>query len=1668
MWDVIDKYFKENPDFLVAHQLDSYNDFIHDKIKYIIHTLQEEFTIIEINKQNNKDEFKIITYVGGKDNNKIYISKPIIKDENGTRPLFPNEARLKDITYSVDIFVDILVEIIHYKSNLPSLKKGQMKDETDTILKEKIKLCSIPIMVKSKMCSLYKQPGPILTEVGECPYDTGGYFIIDGKEKVIVSQETLVTNRIFINKVEGGSDIDKYKYRAQVRNTEEDNNLFPKIIKLYMYNDIYAEGKKHNAITVEIPVKSKIDMKNSGENADSADTTKEVPLCILFRAFGIESDKEIAKYILTNFDDPVNIKILNFLQPTFNDGSHIYTQLEALTYLYNFVQFNQFDTESDKEKYNLVNIQNIIMHDIFPNIGTNFKDKAFILGYYTNVFIKTALGILPDTYRDNYMHKRISVPGTLMISIFRDFYNQFRNNYRKNIDIPYSNGLIKSIDNLKDMFSDARLYLIFDSHFITDKIYKSFKGDWGLLDESAGDAKRQRQGYVQDLNRLSHLGTISHLRRVRTPMNTDIKIVEPHKLHPSQYGVLCSTESPDGINIGIIKHFAMTTYITGTFNLEAIKECLDDHGVINIKKINITQVSNSTKIMINDTWYGIHHNPYILYNKLKLLKRNAIISIFTGINWNVYKNEIHIRMDSGRCVRPLLIVKDNKLLIKADSKYMEKSWLQLIKGITIADKDFNLIEHSKEYKKGLLTLLKYDYNTYNESNADTKLLQNASVIEYVDIEEVNYILLAMHESELEINKTYAYTHCEIHPSLAFSTYTNSVPFFNHNQSTRVVMSGAQGKQALGIYATNFNNRIDTASYVLHYPQKPLVNTKYDVYCNTDVLPNGENLIVAIMTYSGYNQEDAVIFNQAAIDRGCFNVTGYNAIVDEEKIDEKRKVKKLFTNTKEMKNFHNINIKEADYSTIDKNGLPIENAYIDDKHVLLGKYVEEEYSYSENNEKNIFSNESNVFSTQYRDESKLGSRLTYGHVDKVYLYSTKNQEKKVKIRMRNFKQPKIGDKAGCVKGDVLVLTNYGWKEIKDITLEDKVAILDKGSLVYENPIKLHKYDYNGKLYDIKSDYIDLTVTPDHRMYIRTPNNEEFRFCNARDCMNNGFYYKTHIENYEPEEWIGETYTLQFEHDKQIIAIDDWIRLIGLFIAYGSYCKNKENNTNYIQIIYNGEISKKYLIMTTFTNLQLDYEFDENKTYIIKNTNIIKYLQQYKVNKYSTYIPDFYKQLNKKQLRLLLSFIMSKDSITTKSKVLYEQLSIIAIHAGYVMNLDINKINDDTYKNNIYYEHEDINATDYINNSEQTILNDEIIKYINNISNYEESEKNRLSEFLKTRKNTSYSLIEYTITIQKPYSNKQLHTMTQQQMEQWIDYKGYVYCLSVRTEIFMIKQNNKICWTGNSKHGQKGTIGMILPTEEMPFNSDGIVPDIIINPHAFPKRMTIGHLLECLLSKLVCCLGKSIDGTAFDNNNLHDLFKYLNNYGFDDNGDELLYNGKTGEQISTKIFIGPTFYYRLKHMTADKINYRIGSKLTLPDGGKISNLVRQPPHGRANDGGLRMGEMEVNAVLAHGVGSLIKETMFDKSDKYSIMVDNDTGRIPIYNLEKSKLYQYNNNISQIHIPYAFKLLSQEAMGLNINPRFITNDMNEYNILQKEDEHNKEFDKLFGEYYDSKKIL
>jgi DNA-directed RNA polymerase II subunit RPB2 len=610
-------------------------------------------------------------------------------------------------------------------------------------------------------------------------------------------------------------------------------------------------------------------------------------------------------------------------------------------------------------------------------------------------------------------------------------------------------------------------------------------------------------------------------------------------------------------------------------------------------------VYDKVKVFINGAWIGISENPENLYNLLKDMKHKGIINIYTSIVFDYRLQEIRLCNDSGRITRPLLRVKNSNILLND-----------------------NILSDLKEHKL-----------IWDDLLTDCKI--DDAIVEYIDPEEQSFSLIATKPKDIIQNNgtdIYRYTHCEIHPSTIFGVVASCIPYPDHNQSPRNTYQCAQAKQAMGIYATNFNERMDKTAYVLSYPTRPLVDTRVMNLIKLNENPSGCNINVAIMTHTGYNQEDSLLVNKGSIDRGLLQITISHTEKDEDKQkingDEEIRCKPDPSKTKGMK-FGN-------YNKVNSKGVVPENTLIENRDIIIAKVTP--IKENRNDHTKV---------VKYEDGSKQYKTVEETYIDKNYIDRNGDGYSFAKVRLRSLRKPVIGDKF------------------------------------------------------------------------------------------------------------------------------------------------------------------------------------------------------------------------------------------------------------------------------------------------------------------------------------------------------------------------------------------------SSRHGQKGTVGNIIPEEDMPFTKDGVRPDIIINPHAIPSRMTIGQLKETLLGKVLVELGLFGDGTSFGELGVDAMSKKLLELGYEAHGNELMYNGLTGEQIECNVFMGPVFYQRLKHMVNDKQHSR--------SIGPMVNLTRQPAEGRSRDGGLRFGEMEKDAMVSHGASRFTRGRMYDSSDKYSVFVCKKCGLIASYNdqlhIHCCKTCDNRVDFSYVEIPYACKLLFQELTTMNVVPRIMT---------------------------------
>jgi len=1231
-WKLIDKYFTNNPNCLVAHHLESFNDFFRNGIKRIFYENNPVRFIENDDETTDGNRNECLLYLGGKDGNKIYYGKPVIYDDNNAHYMFPNDARLRNMTYGITIHYDVEVDFIYFIN-------GERK--THNMMLNKIFLGRFPIMLQSELCILNTMTREVRYNAGECRNDYGGYFIIDGKEKVVIPQEKFADNMLYIRKFK---DDEPYSFSAEIRSVSEDSS---KPIRTTSVKIVAPSASlTNNQIVVSVP-----------------NVRKPVPLFILMRALGIISDKDIITTCLLDLEK--NKSMIDLFIPSVHDASYFFTQQNAL----------EFMAELTK-RGTISNVLEILSDYFLPHLGElNFLDKGYFVGYMVYRLLKVFTKEDKPTDRDNFRFKRVELSGTLIYDLFREYYLIQKKNIARKIDEEYyyhkgsyqedtqvvkrkKSQVKEKIQTEQNKYKDNFIGLIesnvksfFKERIVEQGFKKAFKGNWGA------EAHTKRLGVVQDLNRLSWYTFISHLRKINLPLDSSAKVVGPRLLNSSQWGLIDPIDTPDGGNIGLHKHMSISAYITSgsschpiikwmrtTAALKLLMECLPE------------QISNSTKVFVNGSWVGVIDDPFGTINLLKLYRRNGILPIYTSLSFDIERNEIYIYTDSGRLCRPIYFIENGKISyensnivnsLKEHSKWNTISWENIVSGF-LPKSDSNF--HTKNNKI-------YDvYELYPDISQErdialNKLKSSQSIVEYIDTSEEETSLIATTENDLK--KSNFYTHMEIDPSLILGVMGNLIIYPENNPVVRNSFSCGQSKQAVSVYHSNFQMRIDKMGVVLNYGQIPLVKSRYLDYINREEQPYGVNAIVAIMCYTGYNVEDAILINEGSILRGLFRTTYYSMY---EAREESSKVSG-------MKNSKFVNIeknnvigkkKGYDYSFLDDYGLIKENTELNDKMILIGKV-----------------NANLTDKNTWIDDSIKPKKGQLGYVDKSFITLGEEGFNIAKVRLREERIPAIGDKMA------------------------------------------------------------------------------------------------------------------------------------------------------------------------------------------------------------------------------------------------------------------------------------------------------------------------------------------------------------------------------------------------SRAGQKGTIGLIIPEANMPFLEDGLRPDLIINPHAIPSRMTIGQIVESLFGIACVSYGAFGDCTAFQvkGANYSTYGPMLTKAGFHHSGNHVLYNGMTGEQIQSDIYMGPTYYMRLKHMVKDKINYRAR--------GPNQQLTRQPVQGRANDGGLRIGEMERDGVAAHGMSYFLNESFMVRADEYFMAVCNKTGAISIYNEEKNlfispyadgpiqfhtnpdgtinvKNYtKFGRSFSLLRVPYAFKLLIQELQVMNIQMRIITED-------------------------------
>lgn len=1456
---LLDVYFNQaNGRQIIAHQIESFNHFMDVEIPLIIK--QANPTTIrgspEIPLSGPRSalasatglstsaanallgkEMTALNFGGAKHEYEVVlefenpqIRKPTIFENNGSiQPMMPNDARLRNFTYASPLCVDIRVSTTFIDNTRGGIR------ETKERLFPNVHLGKIPVMVGSKYCLLHEQSHLNPRKIGECAEDLGGYFIVQGGERVIISQERMSENRPFVFR----------------------NNRNP--IKELEVVEIKCIGPKNEQVPKSNAVKIMYHPKNPQIHLLRVAIPRiktEVPLFIVFRALGILADKDILDLILgpegdSSFDD--------IIQESIEEAGFVITQEQALLYL-----AEQAAASTSKTQRH-IQVADLLAEELFPHIGKTEAayEKACFLAHMTRKVLWINSRRIQVDDRDGYPNKRVDLPGFLLANLVRGYFGtKMIKDMRAAIAKEIHSGSWRANGNYEDIINMSNIYKIIKSTILEVGLKSS------LATGNFGNAKLggpTKIGVSQVLNRLNYISGVSHLRRVSTPIEKTGKLVPPRKLNNTQWGFICPCETPEGHSVGVVKNMSSVANVSIYSNPGILRDFLDKSGLYtSLREASIEKKAEGTRIFVNGVWLGVSDKEETekLVSALRKAKRCGQIHIHTGIVWKIVLKELWLTTEAGRILRPILYAPAIREIAADESGALKEQ-----------------VDALADWESILL------WQTPSGKN----------LIEYLDSGESDGAYIAMTpEKAVEDERT---THCEIHPSTILGTIASNIPFPDHNQSPRNAYQSAMGKQAMGVYALNYRERFDALAHVLCYPNTPLVNPFMSKFYGLQTMPSGENIVVAIMTYSGYNQEDSIMINRASLERGRFRSVFYRTYKDEEKKNQSSGEEERFAKpdpelTRQTKH--------ANYEKLGEDGLVPENTYVDSDDILIGKVVP------------LRVPTGMVLpagTKRFRDVSKMPRNNEWGYIDKIFKNRNGEGYSFVKIRMRQDRMPEIGDKF-CLTADHDCLTDRGWVPIAEVTVDDKVAQLNResGEMEYVKPIETLVFDHMGDMYEVETQGVSLHTTLNHRMWIQRRDSDKYELIEAEKMVGKRVRFQSDgpIAGADIPIDIG-------DHHFEGEMANAWLRFMGVWFAEGWTYTNEKYYLHRIEIAAN----KPRVQNACFEDLKTlgwNYNFREtNKKLYVNEKDITTYLSEYSVGAINKKLPEWVWNLSANQCKKLLEGLMLGDGHETKSSCHYftssamlaNDIQRLAQHAGWTAYI--------------------VKRSDAGNTAH-----------------------------LKDGRTITSTVAAWCVQIRKTRLRPTLnhgHVSTQSGQTETIhkNFDGKVYCLRVPSEVFLVRRHGRCVWTGNSsRHGQKGTCGMILDPQDMPQTSTGIVPDIIINPHAIPSRMTIAQLMETLLGRLCCEAGAVGDGSPFNGVTLEWMAETLRDkYGLEPYSNEILYNGFTGRQMETKIFMGPCFYQRLRHCSADKMHSRASGPLVM--------LTRQPAEGRAREGGLRFGEL-----------------------------------------------------------------------------------------------------------------
>ena len=933
--NLIRLYFNQEQ-VLYNHLFSSFNQLIEEIIP---------FTLIKENNYFYENVDKTDIFLHGFRCKNIRL-KPVVFENNPNEIMFPDQARKNHLNYFANIYAD--VEQIVEKTNILT-GENTVKVVTKNNEEDPIAIASIPVMVKSKYCSTTIKKD----SHNECKYDPGGYFLVNGKEKVVMSIEKMVDNKPLVFTKKDSSFPRGHYFTCQINSKANDWSDNLQILNI--------KEKKDSTFVI------------------STSQLSDIKIIVLMRALGLETDQDIISNFCYSLDD---INMINLIKPSIDnsvddEGNVIRTKDQAIDYLITKLRRNKRFSQSDEElavKQKKIFLEKIFRKDLLPHLGEDIKLKIRFICIMFNKMFKVMLKREEQDDRDALQNKRIETPGVLIGQLFRQNWKKLLNEIGKNFKKKNQSdeNPVSVINQIKPNSIEQGIKTALST------------GIWGM--------NKTKKGVAQALQRLSWFGANSYLRRVMAPSldNTTSNITKIRLVNNLQAQFLCPTETPEGQNIGIIKSLSMSSTITmqNDSQLEIVKEIIKKFGKSEKPtEISPLEISSYGKVFMNGNWIAVTKEPYELYTLLKKNRQEGILDKFTSVYLDFMKKEIGIFSDGGRLIRPILQVENNKV-------NMSKEVLDEI------NKQIDTTKESPDVKKR---------NSWN-----ILMDKFPKLLEYEDIESSNYLMIAQtpydlvaneenknrdlkHKDVNDVNRygdyRYVnYTHCDIHPWLMLGYVVCSIPFSNHNFGLKNIIFFSQAKQSIGVYLTSYKDRMDI-SQILYHPQVPLVTTEGMRINNSMDLPFGENVVIAIMSYMGYNQEDSIIFNKASVDRGLF-------LCDSLKKEHAEIVKNPSTSQDDIFTKPDSNkvtgMQQGNYDKLNDKGFVPEETIIDNQDIIIGKVSPIQPTGTNNK--------------VYKDNSVQFKSNVEGVIDRVHtgVYNNDGYEM-YNVRLRMERVPIIGDK-----------------------------------------------------------------------------------------------------------------------------------------------------------------------------------------------------------------------------------------------------------------------------------------------------------------------------------------------------------------------------------------------------------------------------------------------------------------------------------------------------------------------------------------------------------------------------------------------------------------------------------------------------------------------------------